>query len=813
MSRFACSLFQGKEIHMTPISKNSIKMAIEDKLGAYFGKKAQEASSSEFFCACAMLLREINSRRHVNSNRQETRHIHYLSMEFLMGRSLAKNAFNLGILDELYAALSEMGMDASDIFESEPDAGLGNGGLGRLAACYMDSMATLDLPATGYSLCYELGMFCQKIIDFNQVEVADSWTISADSWLVPCYEEAVEVHFGGQCEETWDFGGKCNAVVKDFTTVLAVPRDMLISGYETDSVNTLRLWDAKSPKSLDMRLFSSGEYVKSMEQRTMAEVITKVLYPADDTTEGKILRIKQQYFFISATAQSVVKKHRKLYGDIRNFAEHNVFQINDTHPTMVIPELMRIFMDEDGLGWDEALQIVSNCVAYTNHTVMSEALESWPQDLIQAQLPRVWQIIREIDVRHRKYLDERFIGNDEAILRNLIVSGGKVHMANICLAVCFKVNGVSTMHSEILKHDLFRDIYSQNPDKFTNVTNGIDHRRWLTQINPELHQLITELLGNDDYLLHPELIAQLENFASDSNVLHRLEDIKLGNKIKFAEYVKKETGIILNTDAIFDVQIKRLHEYKRQLMCALLILELRQRLHDSPDAGFLPRCFIFGAKAASGYKVAKRIISLICSLADEINSDPLCKGKLQVVFLENYRVSVAEKLMPAAQISEQISTAGKEASGTGNMKLMMNGAITIGTLDGANVEMHERLGDENMVLFGLHADEVAALKLHGYDPLAIYNKNDRLRLAFTHMSRGFKNGKSFSDLVSKLVYGGDEYMLLADYDSYVAAHDKLYTLMADKEKRSAVSLVNIARSGIFAADRAVSEYAKNIWGV
>jgi len=799
-------------MHMTPICKNELKAAIEDKLEAHYGKKAQEAKPSEFFCACASLLREMTSRNLVHGDRKDTRHIHYLSMEFLMGRSLAKNAFNLGILDNLFEALREMGVEPNDIFEAEPDAGLGNGGLGRLAACYMDSMATLGLPATGYSLCYELGMFCQKIIDFKQVEVADSWTIAADSWLVPCYEDAVEVRFGGKCEEKWSFDGKCQTTVKDYTSVLAVPRDMLISGYKTDCVNELRLWDAKSPKSLDMRLFSGGEYIKSLEQRTMAEVITKVLYPADDTTEGKILRIKQQYFFISATAQSVVKKHRALYGDVRNFSEHHVFQINDTHPTMIIPELMRIFMDEDGLGWDEALSIVTKCVAYTNHTVMSEALESWPQELFEAQLPRIWQIIREIDVRHRKYLEERFRGNDGAILHNLIVSGGKIHMANICLAVCFKVNGVSAMHSEILKHDLFRDIYSQKPDMFTNVTNGIDHRRWLAQINPGLHKLVTELLGSDDYLVHPELIAQLENHASDLTVLRRLEEIKLENKVKFAEYVKKESGIVLNPDAVFDVQIKRLHEYKRQLLCALLILELRQRIHDNPKAEFLPRCFIFGAKAASGYKTAKRIISLLCSLADEINSDPLCAGKLQMVFLENYRVSVAEKLMPAAQVSEQISTAGKEASGTGNMKLMMNGAITIGTLDGANVEMHERLGDDNMILFGLHADEICSLKSQGYDPLAIYNRNDRLRLILNSMSLGFRNGESFSDLVSKLVYGGDEYMLLADFDSYISAHDKLYNILSDKDKRSTISLRNISRSGVFAADRAVSEYAKNIWG-
>lgn len=797
---------------MTSISTDELKLAIEDKLGAHFGKKVKEAAPSEFFCACAMLLREMISRNQVKGDRKDTRHIHYLSMEFLMGRSLAKNAFNLGMYDALCDALSEMGVEPTEIFEAEPDAGLGNGGLGRLAACYMDSMATLDLPATGYSLCYELGMFCQKIIDFKQVEVADSWTVSADSWLVPCYEEAVEVRFGGKCDEKWNYDGKCQTTVKDYTSVLAVPRDMLISGYATDRVNTLRLWDAKSPKSLDMRLFSGGEYVKSLEQRTMAEVITKVLYPADDTMAGKILRIKQQYFFVSATAQSVIKQHRKAYGDVRNFAEHHVFQINDTHPTMIIPELMRIFMDEDGLGWEEALEIVSNCVAYTNHTVMSEALESWPQELFETQMPRIWQIIREIDVRHRRYLEERFRGNEEAVLRNLIVRGGNLHMANICLAVCYRVNGVSGMHSEILKHDLFRDIYSQKPEKFTNVTNGIDHRRWLAQVNPGLHHLLTELLNSDAYLLHPEMIAEIEAYAGDTYVLRKLEEIKLSNKNKFCDFVKRENSLLLNPNAVFDVQIKRLHEYKRQLLCAMLIIDLQQRLHDNPNADFLPRCFIFGAKAASSYKSAKRIISLLCSLADEINSDPLCKDKLQMVFLENYRVSVAEKLMPAAQISEQISTAGKEASGTGNMKLMMNGAITIGTLDGANVEMHELLGDENMMLFGLHAEEVTTLKQHGYDPLAIYNKNDRLRLVLNHMSRGFRNGESFSDLVSKLVYGGDDYMLLADYDSYVSAHDKLYGIISDKSRRSAISLRNIARSGVFAADRAVSEYATNIWG-
>ena len=797
---------------MTSIGKAELKAAIEDKLEAYFGKKSGEASAAETFCACAMLTREMASRRLVKNESAAQRQVHYLSMEFLMGRSLEKNAFNLGILPELTEALREMGLEPSEIFESEPDAGLGNGGLGRLAACYMDSMATLGIPASGYSLCYELGMFRQKLVDFKQTELADNWTISADSWLVPCYEDAVEIRFGGSVEENWDFSGNCKAVLKDYTAVLALPRDMLILGYETPRVNTLRLWEAKSPKSLDMRLFSGGEYIKSMEQRTLAEVITKVLYPADEHTEGKILRIKQQYFFVSATAQSVVKKHREKYGDVRSFHKHHVFQINDTHPTMIIPELMRIFMDVDGLGWDEAMEIVSNCVAYTNHTVMSEALETWPVELISAQLPRIWHIIREIDARHRKYIEQNYPGNNDVILRNLVILDGKVHMANICLAVCYKVNGVSAMHSDILRHDLFRDIYALEPDKFRNVTNGIDHRRWLTQINPGLHSLIVSLSG-DGYLLQPFKLAELERFKDDEGVLRALDNIKSENKRRLAAYVKNENGISLNPDAIFDVQVKRLHEYKRQLLCAMLITQLQQRIHDNPNAEFTPRCFIFGAKAASSYKAAKRIISLLCAIADDVNGDVLCKDKLQVVFLENYRVSVAEKLMPAAQVSEQISTAGKEASGTGNMKLMMNGAITIGTLDGANVEMYERLGSDNMVLFGLKADEILTLKKNGYDPAAIYAKNDAVRAVLDRISRGFRNGESFSELVSKLVYGGDEYMLLADFDSYVNAHERLYSLMSDSAARSRASLCNIARSGVFAADRAVGQYAKTIWNI
>ena len=796
------------------ISKQELKASLEDMLEAHFGKTAKDASEREVFCASAMLLREFASRQLVRCDKSgDEREVHYLSMEFLMGRSLEKNAFNLGILGELSEAISELGYEPAEIFEAEPDAGLGNGGLGRLAACYMDSLATLGIPATGYSLCYELGMFRQKIENCRQTELADKWTASADSWLVPCYDDSVEVRFGGKVEENWDFSGKCQAVVKDFTPVLAVPRDMLITGYESDRVNVLRLWDARSPRSLDMKLFSGGEYVKSMEERTLAEVITKVLYPADDTLQGKTLRIRQQYFFVSATAQSVVRKHKQKYGTLANFAACHVFQINDTHPTMLIPELMRIFMDEEGMGWDDAAAIVSKCVCYTNHTVMAEALECWPVELIEQQMPRIWHIIREIDNRWRAHLERNYPNDPDAVLRALVVRDGKVHMANVCLACCCRVNGVSAMHTEILKHDIFRDVYAMQPEKFVNVTNGIDHRRWLAQVNPALAALITRLLGSDEFLTKPEKLAELEAFAGDRAVLAELEATKADNKRRFADWYARQGGIALNADAIFDVQVKRLHEYKRQLLCAMLITELQQRIHDDPNASFTPRTFLFGAKAASSYTTAKRIITLLCSLADDVNNDPLCKGKLQVVFIENYRVTVAEKLMPAAQVSEQISTAGKEASGTGNMKLMMNGAVTIGTLDGANVEMHEHLGDENMFIFGLRAEEIANWKQHGYDPQKLYNENPRIRRVLNRFSAGFKNGENFSDLVSNLVYGGDIYMVLADFDSYVAAHDKMYSVLSDSDTRAAISLRNIARSGSFAADRAIRDYANDVWKI
>ena len=801
---------------MAEYTKAQLTEMIVGKLQRNFGRTVEEATDTHMFKACALVLRDIMSRHqmetsnHVWENKQ--RQVHYLSLEFLMGRSLEKNAYNLGLLDTLSEALEDMGFAAGDLFETEPDAGLGNGGLGRLAACYLDSMTTQEIPATGYSICYELGIFKQKIVDGKQVELPDNWLGLGDAWLIPKMDEAEEVRFGGYVVNHWDDQGNNHPEHVGYTAVMAIPRDMEIAGYKTNHTNTLRLWDAKSPVPVDMSLYSRGEYLKAVEQQAMAEVIAKVIYPADDHYEGKSLRLKQQYFFVSATVQSIVRKHRAQYGTLRNFHEKHAIQINDTHPTLVIPELMRILMDEEGYTWDEAWAIVTKTVCYTNHTILAEALERWPQHLIENLLPRIWIILQEIAARYQRELEQRYPGDTGKIAYMAIIWDGEVRMANLCVAACQAVNGVSALHSDILKRDVFHDAYLQTPEKFTNVTNGIDHRRWLAQVNPKLDSLIQEVTGSDSYLLHPETIRDFEKAADDKTVLARLEAIKAENKKRFAAYVARESGMILNTDAIFDVQVKRLHEYKRQLLNVLHIVHLYNQLRDNPNMEFTPQTFLFGAKAAPGYRVAKNIIQLINSLANQINNDPICKDKLQVVFLENYRVSVAEKLMPASEISEQISTAGKEASGTGNMKFMMNGALTIGTLDGANVEMHQMLGNENIFLFGLTTPEVNAIKREGYHPMDYYLGNQNIKRVLDQIRNGFSDGVSYADLADRLM-GQDEYLLLADFDSYCNAHKRSIETYADRQQWNRMSLINIARSGIFAADRSISDYAHNIWHV
>ncbi len=806
---------------MAEYNKAQLTEMIVGKLLRNFGRTVDEATPNHMFKACAMVLRDIMSGHQIETSNHvweaQGRQVHYLSLEFLMGRSLEKNAYNLGLLDTLTQVLEDLGFSATDLFETEPDAGLGNGGLGRLAACYLDSMTTLEIPATGYSICYELGIFKQKIIDGKQVELADNWLGLGDAWLIAKMDEAEEVRFGGRIVDHWVDGHNKPEHV-GYTTVLAIPRDMEIAGYKTNHTNTLRLWDAKSPVPVDMSLYSRGEYLKAVEQQAMAEVIAKVLYPDDNHYEGKSLRLKQQYFFVSATAQSIVRQHRAQYGTLRNFHQKHVIQINDTHPTLVIPELMRILLDVEGYSWDEAWHIVTNTVCYTNHTVLAEALERWPQNLIESLLPRIWEILKEIAARYQRQLEGYFGGDMNRVSRMAIIWGGEVRMANLCVCACSAVNGVSALHSDILKRDVFHDAYLRQPDQFKNVTNGIDHRRWLSQINPKLDALIRECTGSDAYLLHPESISGLEKYKDDSAVLDRLESIKQENKRRFAGYVARESGIILNTDAIFDVQVKRLHEYKRQLLNVLHIVCLYQQLRDDPNMDFTPQTFLFGAKAAPGYHVAKQIIQLINSLAAQINADPVCKDKLQVVFLENYRVSLAEKLMPASELSEQISTAGKEASGTGNMKFMMNGALTIGTLDGANVEMHQQLGDENIFLFGLTADQVEERRRQGYRSLDYYQQDPVLKRVLDQISAGFSDGRAYTDLTNRLLFGGgggiaDEYMLLADFDSYCQAHRRSLEVYKDRRAWDQKSLINIARSGIFAADRSIRDYARDIWHV
>ena len=807
---------------MAEYTKSQLTEMIVGKLQRNFGRTVDDATPHHMFKACALVLRDIMSQRQIETSNQvwenQERQVHYLSLEFLMGRSLEKNAFNLGLLGTLRDALEGMGFSASDLFEMEPDAGLGNGGLGRLAACYLDSMTTLEIPATGYSICYELGIFKQKIIDGQQVELADNWLGLGDAWLIPKLDETEEVRFGGKVEDEWDENGVNHPKQVGYTTVLAIPRDMEIAGYQTKHTNTLRLWDAKSPVPVDMSLYSRGEYLKAVEQQAMAEVIAKVLYPDDNHYEGKSLRLKQQYFFVSATVQSIVRKHRAQYGTLRNFHEKHVIQINDTHPTLVIPELMRILLDVEGYSWDDAWHIVTHTVCYTNHTVLAEALERWPQQLIETLLPRIWQILKEIARRYQNELQNRY-GNDTGKIAHMaIIWGGEVRMANLCVCACQYINGVSALHSDILKRDVFRDAYLAQPDKFKNVTNGIDHRRWLSQINPKLDALIRSKAGKDKYLLHPEALKNLEKYRDDASVLNELDRIKKENKRLFSAYLARESGIVLNTDAIFDVQVKRLHEYKRQLLNVLHIVYLYQQLRDNPNMEFVPQTFLFGAKAAPGYHVAKEIIHLINSLADQIAHDPICKDRLQVVFLENYRVSLAEKLMPASELSEQISTAGKEASGTGNMKFMMNGALTIGTLDGANVEMHQQLGDENIFLFGLTAEEVNERKRQGYRPLDLYQHNPALKRVIDQIAAGFRDGVSYQTLTNRLLFGAggsmaDEYMLLADFDSYCDAHRRSLEAYADRKRWNQMSLINIARSGIFAADRSIRDYARDIWHV
>ena len=726
-----------------------------------------------------------------------TRQQHYFSAEFLMGRALLNNLLNLGLVDEAEKAVESHGKNLADVLEAEHDAALGNGGLGRLAACFLDSCATQDLPATGYGILYRYGLFKQSFEDGFQDEHPDPWMEEGYPFVVRREDEARIVRF-------------------DDLTVRAVPHDMPITGYGTKNVNTLRLWNSEPMREFDYDAFNSQRFTDAIVERERVHDLCRVLYPNDSTYEGKVLRVRQQYFFVSASLQAMVDSYIAEHGeDMSKFAEYNCIQLNDTHPVLAIPELMRILLDERGMSWEDAWAITSKAFAYTNHTVLAEALETWEFSIFERLFRRVLEIIQEIDRRFRLDLDER--GIDHATIDYMApISHGLIHMAWIACYTAYSINGVAALHTEIIKRETLGEWHDIWPEKFNNKTNGVTPRRWLNQCNPRLAALLTRLTGDDEWVSDLDTLAELEKFADDEDVLREVMAIKRGNKEDFAEWIEARQGISISPDAIFDSQIKRLHEYKRQLLNALQIIYLYQRLQDDPTLDIPPQTFLFGAKAAPGYAVAKRIIHLINSLADQVNSDPLCKDRLQVVFLENYRVSLAEVLMPASEVSQQISTAGKEASGTGNMKFMMNGALTVGTLDGANVEMHDLLGDDNMFLFGLKADEVEHLR-HTYDPNLLYQRDPVLRRVLDQLKVGFRDGVTYEDLFQRLVTGvdgqADQYMVLADFAAYCEAESRMRHTYTDRETWNRMSLTNIARSGVFAADRAIAQYADTIWHV
>ncbi len=793
------------------LTKKQAKEMLENKLLHFFGISTENATYEQYYKALVMIVRDMMAQGRAElgkkADEEGKKRVFYLSMEFLMGRSLKNSLFNLNLTKTFESVLKDFGISLDRLYDCEPDAGLGNGGLGRLAACYLDGLATQDYPARGYSILYEYGIFRQKLIDGRQTELPDNWLPGGEVWLVPRESSSVNVCFEGRVEEYWD-NHYHHVEVKDGNVIQAVPYDMFVAGKDGKGISVLRLWSAKAPE-FDMKSFNQGDFMRSMERQAMAEVISKVLYPMDNHPEGKSLRLRQQYFLVSASIQDIVRHHLREHGSIDTLPEKAAIHINDTHPTMAIPELMRILLDECGYGWDDAWRIVTNTMAYTNHTVMSEALECWSEELVKRLIPRIYDIIREIDNRFRAYVWENTHDADY-VERTAIVSNGAVRMANLCVAACHSVNGVSALHSQILKDTLFNDFYKLTPNKFTNVTNGIAHRRWLCQANPRLTKYITELLGDDSFVYDAENLSRLTAFAEDDAVLAKLAEIKRANKEEFAKRIFKQTGVQLNVDSIFDVQVKRLHEYKRQHLNAFNIVSEYLALKENPNMDFVPKTYIFGAKAAPGYYVAQRIISMLLELSDMINNDPDVKDKLKVVYVEDYNVTNAEHLMPAADVSEQISLAGKEASGTGNMKLMMNGAITIGTLDGANVEIHESVGDDNMFLFGMRTEEVNALRNSGYNPMNYYNNNAEIRKVLDFISHGGINGKDFSDISGTIMHH-DPFMVLADFADYQRAQARIQETFRNQRKWNQMSLMNIALSGRFAADRAINEYAENIW--
>lgn len=802
----------------TAITEREVKELVNGKLARYFGVSPTEASKDQLYRAVVMSVRDILLQKrqqfYKKCKAKRAKRVYYLCMEFLLGRSLKNSLFNLSATDVFEKAMSSYGVSLEDLYELEPDAGLGNGGLGRLAACFMDALASGNYPAMGYSLRYEYGLFKQKIVDGWQTELPDVWLPGGEVWLTQRTDKSFIVRFNGRVEEKWTENG-VQINYYDTKDVEAVAYDMMISGKDSDAVSVLRLWKARPRQDFNMKLFSQGDYYQAMSDDNDAEVLTKVLYPADNHINGKSLRLKQQYFLCSASIQNIIADHHRRYGDLRDLPQLAAIHLNDTHPAMAIPELMRILVDEYRFKWEDAWAITTATCAYTNHTVLAEALETWSEDLVQRTVPRIHSIIQEINRRMCEELWNAYSGEWNKIARMSLIEHNRVKMANLSVYGSHSVNGVAALHSEIIKKSIFKDFYEFTPAKFGNVTNGIAYRRWLCQANPELTELLTDCIG-DGFVHDSSKLADFKKFEDDDTVLKRLEEIKAIKKKQFAEYAKKKQGFIINPDSIFDTQAKRLHEYKRQLLNALNIIDTYLDLQENPDLNMQPKTYIFGAKAAPGYLMAKQIIKLINFLAEDIKKHPKINEKLNVVYMEDYNVTMSEKLMPASEVSEQISLAGKEASGTGNMKFMINGALTIGTLDGANVEMAEAAGNDNIFIFGLKANEVDDIWRSGYSSSKYYNDSPRLRRIIEALIIGF-NGESFSDMANYLLTGSpiaDPYMCMADFVSYSKTQHKISDLyVKDKRKWNQMSLRNIAASGYFAADRSIKEYAENIWNL
>lgn len=811
-----------KNIKLTQKEKE-LKNEIVAKVSRHFGKVLEDATPKMIYTACALTARDqIMSKwavSHKTVKEEGSKKLYYLSFEFLMGRLLATNVLNLMQTKEYKNAIKALGYNLEDIVELENDAGLGNGGLGRLAACFIDSLTTLDLPAYGCTIRYEYGLFKQKIVDGYQIEMPDPWLEDGNTWEIPRPEETVEVKFGGNVVTEW-YEGRCYCRYENARTILAMPYDVPLVGYDSKIVNKLRLWSAKSPDHMNMAEFNSGNYVRAIEEKQLAEVISKVLYPEDNHNEGKELRLKQQYFLVSATIQWILKEFESRYGyDWKKLPEKAAIHINDTHPTLAIPELMRILLDDKGLSWEDAWEIVGKVFAYTNHTVMSEALEKWPLDMFKKVLPRISMIVEEMNRRLMEYLEVVYPGDPAKHKYMAIIADNKVYMANICLYSCFAVNGVSGLHTKILTSDIFADYCRLNPKRFHAITNGITFRRWIANCNPELFDLISSKIGNT-WIKNYDELKKLKPYSEDKDFCDKFYEIKQKNKENLAKYIKEHNGIDVDPKSIFDVQSKRLHEYKRQLMNILHIMYEYNRLLDNPGMEYYPKTYIFGAKAAPGYARAKLIIKLINNVAEKINNDERINGKIKVVFLENYGVSIAEKLIIAADISEQISTAGKEASGTGNMKFMLNGALTIGTLDGANVEMLEQVGEDNIFIFGLKADEVEArFKYNNADEVKnIYSENHGLRRVIDQLINGeFSDGNTqmFKDLHNTLLFGDygtpDVYMVIRDFEEYCKMQDFMSKLYQNREEWVKKAVINTASSGFFSSDRTIKEYNEKIW--